>query len=786
MDPGLVSVLDKEDTRPKTSADEELHRTGSDSESLEAVRRAQAEKLQEWRADDPAWAEDDAGCPPNKKYVNNLKALLMEEKTEEEMDQAIEELFEPDDADFEAALQELLEEEEREEAAIKALFEHDDPSEALSTVVRVLPEDDVPEYEDDDDIWKSYKNEKGEWVDGPSDLTLARRKISGGLSEEKKREQMEKRKKTRALALASTEDKELFAKFSTQEARIQSRIHIEEEKLRPRIGDDVGTGAPSPYAFVEIRPRWDGALEEAVNSVVARELGIDLEKASKLVELGSVWYYDEWVEKDWVRFTEASKCSNDQILRIFPNPERHKTCYVEDWQDRIKKIDMDYVFIDKPPLLPCFGTVNNGKETLSNCVKEALRVKKWGGDFNEIQDELEPVNTIDEEVSGLVVLTRHGQGKEYFDAQLKERKVVFEFVALTTAMVEKGIYRHFYHKDTKKPGLPKPALYKEIPPEQINKRQDYDNWEVVEMEVLATAELPGGCAAVRIRTYGVGWKERIRTQLAMLGAPVLNDKAATTVTPLAKEAAQAGGLIPIGSSFRTRDKRSPLRGMVVPGQKGSRDVLTAGTSLPPLGGAVDDETLRGPYGRKLQLLPLNKEAADRGIPQTPQPKVPVALHLARIEFGGRVVTCAPPAYWPEGAAAAVAVKLTESDVKTNITAFLIANGGRCRFGKVGGTFQVKVDWLAQHFPVDRAVGIVFASEGAKGEWEAERRVEQGKKAWGLGVHISRKTYKDKMMRLKEKYIEPWDMGSRRVPTYKDIKRGRVKPASGFQEKWKLP
>ena len=29
-------------------------------------------------------------------------------------------------------------------------------------------------------------------------------------------------------------------------------------------------------------------------------------------------------------------------------------------------------------------------------------------------------------------------------------------------------------------------------------------------------------------------------------------------------------------------------------------------------------------------------------------EVPVALHLARVEFLGRVVTCAPPPYWPEG------------------------------------------------------------------------------------------------------------------------------------------
>merc|ERR1712232_98914 len=105
-----------------------------------------------------------------------------------------------------------------------------------------------------------------------------------------------------------------------------------------------------------------------------------------------------------------------------------------------------------------------------------------------------------------------------------------------------------------------------------------------------------------------------------------------------------------------------------------------------------------------------------GEKQTPKKKkVPVALHLARLQFGGRVVTCAPPAYWPPGAAAAVAVKLTAQDIKTNVFAYLTTHGGYARFGEVGGRFSVKVEWLEEHFPIDRAAGVVFASEDAKSE-----------------------------------------------------------------------
>ena len=67
---------------------------------------------------------------------------------------------------------------------------------------------------------------------------------------------------------------------------------------------------------------------------------------------------------------------------------------------------------------------------------------------------------------------------------------------------------------------------------------------MVSMEVVASAPLEGGYAALRIRSKATGpTKERIRAQLAMLGAPVLNDRAATT-RPVDEEVARAAGLLP--------------------------------------------------------------------------------------------------------------------------------------------------------------------------------------------------------------------------------------------------
>lgn len=372
------------------------------------------------------------------------------------------------------------------------------------------------------------------------------------------------------------------------------------------------------------------------------------------------------------------------------------------------------------------------------------------------------------------MLSRHPKAVEAFDGWLERREVVFEFVALCTKDIPKGIYRHFYELSQKKVGQPKPALYDEIPPNVIRMRQDYSKWDVVEMEVVATAPLPGGCAAVRIRTHGTGWTERVRAQLAMLGCPVLNDQAVGVKgTQVPEEVARNAGLIPQAGRERA------VRGELASGgpeaawaTRGSG--LAAARSALPLAGAVDEETLRGPYGRKLRLLPEAKQAAERGIPQRPRDKVPVALHLARVEFGGRVVTCAPPAYWPEGAAAAVAVKLTTKDIKTNVLAFLITHGGHARFGLVGGSFGVKVEWLEEHFIVDRQHGIVFATEASQKEWEADQRVKTGERSWGLGPRTRRKKFKDMMMRIREKYVAPKDMGRVKNPTFKQIKKNLVK------------
>lgn len=575
-----------------------------------------------------------------------------------------------------------------------------------------------------------------------------------------------------SFALATYEDRELFSRVSVADAQTKARQRLEQQGLQPRIGDDIGTGAASPNAYVEIGPRpgpaMNGPEMEALNAVVSGALGISLKKASKLINIGAVWAYDDYDVKGWERLKRDRFIEADKVLRVFPNPERFRTCYVEDWRDRVKKVDPDFVVVDKPPLLPCFAKVANGRESLGQCLREALHVREWGGINNLITEDFTPCHEIDDEASGLVVLSRHEKAVEAFDKWLINREVVFEFVALCTANIEKGTYRHFYNKSQKIVGQPKPALYDEIPPHLLKHRRDYDNWEIAQMEVVATAPLPGGCAAVRIRTYGTGYQERIRAQLAILGSPVLNDSAIAG-TPVPQEVAQQARLIPAVGSRKSEPAPLGSAAMLAP---------ALGVVAPALlGGAVDEETMRGPYGYKLQLMKTAQRAAEQGVPQTPRKKVTVALHLARIEFGGRVVTCAPPPYWPEGAAAAVAVKLTTKDIKENVRSFITTHGGHARFGLVGGQFGVKVEWLEEHFVVDRAVGLVFVSEDAKKEWESERRVKSGDKAWGIGIRQRRSKYKENMMEIKEKYVAPSEMGFKSAPRFKQIKRGKVKPVN---------
>ncbi|CAE8591183.1 unnamed protein product, partial [Polarella glacialis] len=322
-------------------------------------------------------------------------------------------------------------------------------------IQRILPEDTLRrQWDERNDPWSWYLNDTPRFTDGsgsplpdalmngPNGADIKKRQANMIEDIEiellKKVEDFEKKNKNpfNVFGEASPEDKELYSRVSVSHANERSRKHMEAKRNKPRIGDEVGTGKSSPNAFVEIRARWDGPNEQAVNCVVSDHLGISPEKASKLVDLGSVWAYDEWSSKSWYRFYKGQKVSADQVLRVFPNPERFPTCYVEDWKERVKKVDTDFIVVDKPPLLPCFAPVSNGKETLSQCVREALRIRKnWGGVVNHMEENMQPCYSIDDEVSGLVVLTRHDKSVEAFDDWLRAGKVTFEYVAICTKSI---------------------------------------------------------------------------------------------------------------------------------------------------------------------------------------------------------------------------------------------------------------------------------------------------------------------------------------------------------------
>jgi len=571
------------------------------------------------------------------------------------------------------------------------------------------------------------------------------------------------------MALASKEDRQLAARAGTDAARRKARLRVQQKAQEERISADVGTGPASPSAFVHIEarpgPEEGGPEQEAANLVVSRSLGITLAQANKLLELGSVWAYDEYYEEDWIRVQPATVLDHFDPVRVFPNPERCQTCYVEDWDERIKKVDRDFVVVDKPPLLPCLKQVCNSRESLSECLREALHLKKAGGFNSDMLVDMPPCSVIDDEATGLVVLARHEKAGDVFAEWVEDRKVSFEFVAIVRGSIEKGIYRHFYQKAAVQDNGPLPALFDEPPEHLIEKRSDYDNWAVVEMEVLSTAELEGGCSAVRIQTSQTWYEERIRAQLAMLGAPVLNDEdAIASGTKVPNEVATAAGLLAEGEFGAS---------IVCSGCE--EDEAPVPPVREPLGGAVHESVLHGPYGAKLQLLPAVRRAAANGVSQKPRKKMPVALHLARVEFGGRVVTCAPPKFWPEFAAAAVAVKLTAKDKEENIFTYLSMCGGKARIREVGGRFSVRVEFLEEHFPIDRSAGLVFATEDSYKDWQAEVRVKSGKKAWMVGIIEKGKAAKERKARLRDTYLRPGER--KRTPTYKQIKKGKVKPVT---------
>ncbi|CAK0833686.1 unnamed protein product, partial [Prorocentrum cordatum] len=153
---------------------------------------------------------------------------------------------------------------------------------------------------------------------------------------------------------------------------------------------------------------------------------------------------------------------------------------------------------------------------------------------NPITEDLIPCHELDDEVSGLVVLSRYKEAEHEFCKWHSDRQVTFEFVALVKGSLEKGTYRHFFKKaDVQRSSQDPAPLYEEI---LLGRNERYGDWDVATMEVVATAELAGGHMALRIRTRECDHRQRIRSQLAMLGCPCLNDPSAAPAAQAADEA----------------------------------------------------------------------------------------------------------------------------------------------------------------------------------------------------------------------------------------------------------
>lgn len=193
------------------------------------------------------------------------------------------------------------------------------------------------------------------------------------------------------------------------------------------------------------------------------------------------------------RVREDCRIVPGDYLRVHPNPKRYFVDY--DWRARIVKETPDYVLVDKPSGVPTHATLDNAEENLVVQVSRALSTPLW------------VTHRLDIPASGIVCLGKTREFQAWFNKMLRKHKVRKFYRALTENSVPCGRHEAFQEVS---PRAPKKMSMEEKP-----------GWLPCSLEVLSCRAIEAG-HEVEIELF-TGRTHQIRAQLALLGAPILND-----------------------------------------------------------------------------------------------------------------------------------------------------------------------------------------------------------------------------------------------------------------------
>ncbi len=218
---------------------------------------------------------------------------------------------------------------------------------------------------------------------------------------------------------------------------------------------------------------------------------LDDTTAKDLISLGAIYSGQR-------RVFENIKMGKGAYIRIHLKPKRFNVKSI-DWKSRVIAETKDFVVVNKPAGIPIHATLDNHEENVLTQMRHAL-----GGNLYVTQ-------RLDVPVSGLVVLAKTKEFQAEFNKLLHDRKVTKKYTALTETTVPVGHHVHYME-----------------PSERAPKRMSMEakeKWQVCELIVeesnpINFNEKP--CFENKIQLI-TGRTHQIRAQLALMGAPLLND-----------------------------------------------------------------------------------------------------------------------------------------------------------------------------------------------------------------------------------------------------------------------